>query len=83
MKIAGEMSRMCLVTHRPTSVEPATMVAPGSPVEHGGEIVGIGRHDQPRLARADLDARAVVQRLPALRVIALRSTASGSFAALP
>ena len=30
MKIAGEMSRMNLVTHRPTSVEPATIVADGS-----------------------------------------------------
>ena len=78
------MSRMSLVTHRPTSVEPATMVAPSARlVEHVGEIVDVGRHDQPLLAVADLDARAVVHAPSSCALIASRSATSGSFAALP
>ena len=59
MKTAGEMSRMCLVTHRPTSVEPATIVAAGSAASSVAKIVERGWHQQALLARSDLDAAAV------------------------
>ena len=46
MKTAGEMSRMNLVTHSPTSVEPATIVAAGSACR------AAPRNRRPRPARA-------------------------------
>ena len=59
MKTAGAMSRICFVTHRPTSVAPETMVASGHLLEHRRQVVDIGGHNETPVLVVDLDAGAV------------------------
>ncbi len=82
MKTTGEMSRMCLVTHRPTSVEPATMVEPGS-LSNMAAKSSTFAGTTSRFLSEPISTRAQSCMASSLAVIALRSTASGSLAALP
>ena len=58
MKTAGEMSRMNLVIQSPTSVEPATIVAFGSLLEHRGEVVDASAARSPGRRRSRMSTRA-------------------------
>jgi hypothetical protein len=72
---------MNFVTQSPTSVEPATMVAPGSLSIDGGEIIDMAG-TMTLAPRTDLDPRAVLQ-ASSLIDDRLRSATSGSLPRLP